>query len=376
MINLTRMLRGPTEPTLDPVREETETRPGILWSITRRCNLRCLHCYSDSDARQEPDKLDWTQCRAFINDLADFRVPSLLFSGGEPLLHPLFFFAAKYAAERGLRLALYTNGTLLDAEAAEKLRQIGFDQVSISMDGIGFTHDHFTGSNGAFQKAVHAFRYCREVGQPAGLRLTLTRQSAGDLDRILDFVEEEKIERVSFCHLVNSGRGARVAVLSPEQTRRALDKIMDRVEHWNNSGNAPEVLTLDQPADRAYLWMRLSKQDTRRANTAEKLFRAEAGKRHAIASIDSQGFVSPDPFWQTRVLGNVREQPFSKIWRESKDPVLENLRSHAKPHKGRCGRCRFYELCRGSFRMHAWQRYGDAWAEEPSCYLRDQEIYS
>lgn len=370
MINLTSLLSGVPEtaaacPSADP-------RPGVAWTMTRRCHLHCIHCYSESDSHHCSDELKWAECRALIHDLADFRVTTLQFSGGDALLHPLFFFVAKYAAERGMRLALLTNGTSLDERAARKLRETGFRDVEIILHGVGATHDHFAGQTGAFAKAMRATRHCQEAGLRTGLRLNLNRQSVAELERIFEIVEAEEIERVGFSHLVHSGRGAGIAGPGPEQTRQALDTIIARLQQWQKRGHPREVFTTDQPADSVYLWMRLQDQDAGRAAVLRK--KLESSSSAHLASIDSQGFVHPDAFWQSHPLGNVRETPFSRIWGESKDPVLQNLQSRARPAKGRCGRCQFHDICGGSFRARAWQRYGDAWAEEPACYLSEKEI--
>ncbi len=257
MINLTRLLCNTAQPAdnlrygfgHNAPRTAAERKPIVVWNITRRCNLRCVHCYSDSDAREYPGELTWDQCRVVIDDLAEYGVPALLFSGGEPMIHPRFFDIASYARNRNLRLTLSTNGTLITAEHAAALRDIGFAYVGISLDGIGATHDRFRGKAGAFDKAVAAFRRCRAMGQKAGLRFTLTRQTVADLDEILDFIEAEDIRRVCFYHLVYSGRGADLSSPRPEETRSALDRIMDRVEEWHAPGQPREVLTVDQPAD-------------------------------------------------------------------------------------------------------------------------------
>lgn len=385
MINLTRLLCG-TEQPADSLRygmghgapaSASERRPIVVWNITRRCNLKCVHCYSDSDAREFPGELSWGECRDVIESLASFGVPALLLSGGEPLIHPLFFFIARYARERGLRLTLSTNGTLITAEVARKLRDIGFSYVGISLDGIGETHDRFRGRDGAFEKAVAAFRHCHAAGQKAGLRLTLTRNTVSDIDRILDFIEAENIQRVCFYHLVYSGRGANLSLLSPHETRAALDKIMDRVETWHRAGIAREVLTVDQPADGPYLLMRL-KDDPARAAKALELLRWNGGGNNGsgigLANIDTQGNVHPDQFWQSHTLGNVRQNTFNAIWRRTDDPVLQALRQNPRPVKGRCENCRHLRICGGGFRVRAWQKYGDAWAEDPGCYLSDEEI--
>lgn len=386
MINLTRLLCG-TEQPADNLRygqghgspaSAADRRPVVVWNITRRCNLKCLHCYSDSDSREFPGELKWEECRRVVESLAAFRVPGLLLSGGEPLIHPLFFFIARYAREFELRLTLSTNGTLITQDVAKKLRDIGFAYVGISLDGIGGTHDRFRGRTGAFEKSVAAFRHCREAGQKAGLRLTLTKNTVSDLDRILDFIEMENIARVCFYHLVYSGRGVNLSLLEPGETRAALDKIMDRVEAWHRAGVEREVLTVDQPADGPYLLMRLQKSDEARARKARELLLWNGGGSNGsgigIANIDTQGNVHPDQFWQTHTLGNVRQHPFNTIWRRTDDPILCGLRKKPRPVTGRCSTCRHLPLCGGGFRVRAWQKSGDPWAEDPGCYLSDAEI--
>lgn len=385
MINFTRLLCGVSQPA-DALRygmghgapaTAAERRPIVVWNITRRCNLKCVHCYSDSDARDYPGELSWEQCRAVIDDLADFGVPGLLLSGGEPLIHPRFFDLARYARERGLRLTISTNGTLITADIAARLREIGFAYVGISLDGIGETHDQFRGKTGAFEKAVQAFRNCKAVDQKAGLRLTLTRHTVADIDRILDFIEAQEIQRVCFYHLVYSGRGVNLSLLEPGEIRTALDKIMDRVETWHAAGLDREVLTVDQPADGPYLLQRLANDPGRYAKALE-LIRWNGGGNHSsgvgIGNIDTQGNVHPDQFWQTYDLGNVKETPFSKIWSRTDDPILNGLRTRPRPVTGRCATCKYLDLCGGGFRVRAWQRYGDPWREDPGCYLSDAEI--
>lgn len=387
MTNLTRLLCDVPQPA-DALRygrghgapsSAAARKPIVVWNITRRCNLRCAHCYSDSTARHYPGELTLSQCREVIDDLRRFEIPGLLFSGGEPLIHPQFFTIAEHARGQGLRLTLSTNGTLIDEEAANQLESLGFAYVGISLDGIGETHDQFRGRAGAFDKSVAAFRHLRAVGQKTGLRLTLTRHTVSDLERILDFIEAEQIQRVCFYHLVYSGRGANLQLLTPRESRQALDTIMDRVEQWHHAGHTREVLTVDQPADGAYLWMRLrDRGDAAHAERAIGLLRWNGGGRHSsgtgLANIDTQGDVHPDQFWQTHTLGNVKREPFSRIWSRTDDPLLNQLRASERPLKGRCDTCRFRDICGGGFRVRAWQRTGDAWAEDPGCYLTDQEI--
>lgn len=387
MINLTRLYLNAPQPADGlryglgherPFVTAAVRKPVVVWNITRRCNLRCIHCYSDSEPREYPGELSLEECRGVIEDLAEFGIPALLLSGGEPLTHPNFYEIARMAAGRGLRLTLSTNGTLLRRAAALSLREIGFSYVGISLDGIGAVHDEFRGRRGAFEQAVRAFRNCREVGQKVGLRLTLTSHNVDNLPAILDFIEREEIERVCFYHLVFSGRGAGLQLVSPERVRRALDQILDRLLAWESRGTRREVLTVDQPADAVYVYLRLSREDPAKAERLLELMQWNGGGANSsgvgIANIDSSGNVHPDQFWQSYTLGNVRQKSFSEIWTKSEDELLRGLRERIPRLRGRCASCRFVRICGGGFRIRAAQVHNDPWAEDPGCYLRDEEI--
>lgn len=387
MINLTRLATGLSQPADAlrygvghgrPYSSASSRRPVVVWNITRSCNLRCAHCYADSEPRHYPGELTLEECKRVVDDLAAFQVPALLLSGGEPLSRPDFFEIARYAASRGLRLTLSTNGTLLRKATAYSLRQIGFSYVGISLDGIGAAHDAFRGRVGAFDAAVQAFRNCRAVGQKSGLRLTLTRHTIDHLEAILDFIEREDIARVCFYHLVFSGRGSMLQLVEPERLRDAMDRILFRVKQWAERGIAREVLTVDQPADGAYLYLKLLEENPERAAEALRLLEWNGGGANSsgvgIANIDSQGEVHPDQFWQAYSLGNVRQRPFSEIWTHSKDELLLGLRDRLPRLRGRCASCRFVRICGGGFRVRAVQMHNDPWAGDPGCYLRDEEV--
>lgn len=396
MINLTRLWTGAAQPADDlrygtaPTSAENSRarKPIVVWNITRTCNLRCVHCYSDSMAQQYPGELNWEQMKAVVDDLAAYKIPSLLFSGGEPLIHPRFFDLVDYSTAAGLKLTISTNGTLITPEKAARLKEAEVAYVGISLDGIGDIHDEFRGKKGAFKAAVRGFKHCEEVGQKTGLRMTLTRHNVANLDRILDFIEEQGIQRTCFYHLVPAGRGSELQVLDPSESRRAIDTLIARVEHWNSSGQNREVLTVTQPADGAYLLHRMEREDHPNLTQARELLSWNGGgatsSGRAVANIDTQGNVHPDQFWQDMQLGNVKTTRFSKIWegqhRESA-PLLEEIRSvslldprqrQALMH-GPCATCKWFPICGGGFRTRAAFANGDLWGSDPACYLTAQE---
>ncbi len=398
MINLTRLWTA-TEQPADHLRygrghgsptSARKRRPIVVWNITRTCNLRCVHCYSDSMARQYPGELDWEQMQAVVDDLARYEVPALLLSGGEPMIHRHFTDLVQLASSRGLKLTISTNGTLITPERAAMLKQAGVAYVGISLDGIGEIVDQFRGKHGAFDAAVRGFRRCREVGQKTGLRLTLTRHNVENIARILDFIEEEEIQRVCFYHLVPAGRGSELQVLRPEESRGAIDTLIARVEDWHRQGLDREVLTVTQPADGAYLMTRMQRESHPNLEQAGELLGWNGGGANSsgrgIANIDTQGNVHPDQFWQDVVLGNVKRTPFSTIWEEGHEPsagMLREIRAvgQLSPMErqlrmdGPCGACRWFNICGGGFRTRAAFANGHKWGSDPGCYLSEEERF-
>lgn len=386
MINITKLFCGVDQPA-DHLRyghghgapkSAAERKPIVVWNITRTCNLRCVHCYSDSFAQKYDGELTTDQAYGVLDDLAGFKVPAVLFSGGEPLIRPDLFLLMDRAVSLGLRITLSTNGTLIDKATAQQLKETGLTYVGISLDGIGSTNDHFRGKAGAFDAAVQGIRNCMAVGQKVGLRLTLTRRNCMDLHEIFDFIEAEKIQRACFYHLVYTGRGNRADELTHQEVRRAMDIILSRTKALHNKGDTREILTVDHHADNAYLYLKLRESNPDRAETIYQWMKWNGGGANSsgvgISNIDTQGNVHPDQFWQAITLGNVKERRFSDIWSDNSHPILAGLRNRLPLLKGRCGACRFKEICGGSFRARAWQVYNDPWASDPACYLSDNEI--
>lgn len=315
-----------------------------------------------------------------LADLAEFQIPALLLSGGEPLLHPHFFELAAGARRLGLRLTLSTNGTLIDRAIAERIRATGFSYVGISFDGLGNVNDRFRGKRGAFEAALSGIRHLKAVGQKVGLRFTLTRRNFEALPQIFELVEREQINRVCFYHLVYAGRGSRIAQddLTHEEARGVLDRICAWVRSLDARGLPIEVLTVDNHVDGVYLYLKLLQEDPPRAEATRRLLEWNGGGANSsgvgIANIDSYGNVHPDQFWQHETLGNVRDRPFSEIWTDPANALLSLLRNRLPLLSGRCARCRWNTLCGGSFRVRALQVHGDLWAPDPACYLTNEEI--
>jgi radical SAM protein with 4Fe4S-binding SPASM domain len=271
---------------------------------------------------------------------------------------------------------------LITDDTARMIKVAGFTYVGISLDGIGEINDKFRGVGGAFDRAVRGFKACVNVGQRVGLRLTLTRHNFMNLHGIFDFIEREQIDRACFYHLVYSGRGGQIAEddLSREETRQALDIILERTEDFHKRGLNKEILTVDNHVDGIYLYLKLLGKDPARADQVLKLLTWNGGGMYSsgvgIGDIDFQGNVHADQFWMHYSFGNVRQRPFSQIWTDTSDPLMAGLKNRRAKIKGRCapGICKWFEACGGALRVRADLVYNDPWAPEPACYLTDEEI--
>ncbi len=363
-----------------PVKSAAERRPIVVWSTTRTCNLNCVHCYTDSDSKTYSGELTAEEGIKLIKDLAAFAVPSLLFSGGEPLMRKDLMRLIEEAAGKGIRPVLSTNGTLIDRQTARDLKNAGIVYVGISLDGIEEVNDRFRGSKGAFSRAMNGFENCTAVGQRVGLRLTLTKRNGSDLDRIFDFIEAKRINRACFYHLVYSGRGGNLFGddLTHREARNAMDTILRRTSDFFSRGLDINILTVDNHADGVYLYLKLSENGSDRAKEVRTLLEWNGGGAYSsgvgIANIDFFGNVHPDQFWQDYSFGNVRERNFGDIWMDERDPLMSGLKHKAEHIKGRCRLCRYTNLCTGAMRVRAYRTYNDPWAPDPQCYLSDEEI--
>ncbi len=353
-------------------------RPVVVWNCTRQCNLSCIHCYASADNHRSPNEMDSEAGRSFIRDLARFEVPVILFSGGEPLLRHDIFDMVSLARELDIRVGLSTNGTMITEETADRLKQLGFAEVGISLDGIGANNDHFRGKKGAYDAALRGIRNCASLGLRVSLRLTVTRHNYQEIPAIFDLVEEEGIDRVCFYHLAYSGRGSslRDHDISHDETRDVVDLICDRTVDLHRRGLPKEILTVGNHADAVYLYLRTKDEDPERANTILDLVRSNGGNNSGvkIGAVDDQGNVHPDQFWWHYTLGNVTERSFGDIWSDVSDPLLAGLKNRKPLLKGRCGSCQYLDMCNGNLRVRAEAVYDDVWAPDPACYLTDEEI--
>ncbi|MDP6708512.1 MAG: heme d1 biosynthesis radical SAM protein NirJ [Alphaproteobacteria bacterium] len=362
----------PLRPRRDP------PGPVVIWNLIRRCNLTCKHCYSISADTDFPGELATDEVLEVMADLKRFRVPVLILSGGEPLLRPDIFELSAHAKSMGFYVGLSTNGTLIGADNIARLAEVGYDYVGVSLDGIGATHDRFRRLDGAFDAALGGVRRCREAGIKVGLRFTMTLDNAHELPDLIALAEREGVDKFYLSHLNYAGRGNknRADDAHFETTRRAMDYLFDTAWDYAARGVEKEFVTGNNDADGVYLLFWVRRRFPELADHIQAKLEAWGGNATGVnvANIDNLGNVHPDTMWWDYSLGNVRERPFSEIWPDTSDPIMAGLKQRPRQVKGRCGACRYFDICGGNTRVRALQVTGDAWAEDPGCYLSDAEI--
>lgn len=357
-----------------------DKKPVVVWNCTRRCNLRCIHCYAQSKNLKYTGELTTEEGKALIDDLASFGAPVILFSGGEPMMREDMPVLANYAREKGMRAVISTNGTLITKKKAKVLKEIGLSYVGVSLDGVEETNDKFRGFKGAYKKALEGIRNCQDEGIKVGLRFTINKRNAQDIPAIFQVLEEEKIPRVCFYHLVYAGRGTKLVKedLSREESRKTVDLIMDKTKELHEKGFKAEVLTVDNHADGPFVYLRLLREDPERAKEVYELLQMNQGNSSGIGigCVSWNGDVHADQFWRHYSFGNVKDRPFSEIWMDTSDPVMKGLKNRRDLIKGRCAanNCKWFNICNGNFRVRAEAVYGDIWAQDPACHLTDKEI--
>ncbi len=355
-----------------------DKKPVVVWNMTRRCNLKCVHCYAQALEEDGKDDISTEQAKTIINDLAAFGAPVMLFSGGEPLVRQDLVELAHHAVGKGMRAVISTNGTLITKEKARELKEVGLSYVGISLDGGQEVHDKFRAVPGSFKKALQGIENCQVEGLKVGLRFTINKRNVAEVPKLFGLVRDLEVPRICFYHLVYSGRGSELMNedLDHAGTRAVVDLIMDRTRALFDQGLPKEVLTVDNHADGPYLWLRMLREDKKRAEEVFELLQFNEGNStgRGIGCISWDGKVHADQFWRNHTFGNVLDRPFSEIWVDPEIELLHKLKDK-RPHvTGRCAKCRFLNICNGNFRARAEAAYGDIWAPDPACYLTDEEI--
>jgi radical SAM protein with 4Fe4S-binding SPASM domain len=342
----------------------------ISWNTTFSCNLRCAHCYLNA-GRKEEKELNTNEGKRIIDQIAEVSQPILVLSGGEPLLRQDIYELAEYGVNKGLRIVMGTNGTLITDQVAGRLKTSGISKVGISLDSTEpKKHDSLRGFNGAWRQTIKGIEACRKINLDFQIHTTVTRDNHDEIDEIIDLAQQLGASDFHLFFLVPSGRAGTAQAITPEMCEKMLDHILEQ-----RGKRAFEVKPTCAPQ-----YVRIAK---------EKGIALDRWGRGCLAGINycriyPTGEVTPCPYLSLSV-GDLRQKSFKEIWFNSE--VFSHLRNF-KNLKGRCGVCKYQELC-GGCRARAYgysdllvacggltpsdEIGGDYLAEDPFCTYKPKE---
>ena len=374
-------------PASDSGRARVTTAPPlrmVFWETTKGCNLRCRHCRAVPESERSIVELTTAEGKRLIDQVADIARPVLVFSGGEPLYRPDIFELGAHARDRGFRIALATNGTLVTPDIARRIAETGFSRVSISLDGAKpATHDGFRGLPGSFEHALRCVRYLRDVNVSVQINSTVARHNVTELPDMLRLAVEIGADALHLFMLVPVGCGVEIAdreMLPAEEYERVL--------HWFYEQSKTCALDLKATCAPHYFRIRAQRMsEERKQGDFSTTFIAPGTKRHAapdpaggpplsamtrgclagtaVCFLSNAGDVYPCGYLPV-AAGSVRRQPFGEIWRDS--PLFKALRD-PEALTGKCGICRYEAIC-GGCRARAFSETGDYLAGEPFCIYK------
>jgi AdoMet-dependent heme synthase len=315
-------------PTADP--KEHFVPLIISWNVTRECNMKCSHCYISATDKKLQNELSTKEAKKLIDQIAEVSHPLLVLSGGEPLLRDDIYELIRYGTSKGLKMGLGSNGSLIDGEVADKLKEAGVATVSISLDSnIAAQHDEFRGVAGSWKKAVDAITALRKRGVLMQVNTTVTQQNYNQIDDIMTFVESLGVENFHLFFLVPTGRGTKMADISPEKYEEMIKVTFAKTaKHKLNvkPSCAPQFMRIAKD-------MGLDMRQWIRGCIAGMYY----------CRIYPNGDITPCPYLPIK-LGNIREKAFKEIWFGS--DMFKALRNPACL-KGKCGICEFNNVCGG-----------------------------
>ena len=340
----------------------------VAWEITRRCNLACLHCRASAENGPYEGEFSTEQCLRLIDDIAKFSTPVIILTGGEPYLREDIFDIARYGDEKGLRMVLATNGTVVTDDIARKTREAGIKRISISLDGADAArHDSFRGVAGAFDGSLAGIEAFKRAGVEFQINTTVTRMNLGQVKDIYETARELGAVAHHIFLLVPTGRGKELAdqEIAPEDYEKTLNWF------YEESLSSPIQLKATCAPHYYRIYRQRSGERTGAAQTHEgplhSMTRGCMGGS-SFCFISHTGQVQPCGFLEID-CGQLTERGIEDIWNNSR--VFNDLRDLGK-YKGKCGRCPFIRVC-GGCRARAYEITGDYLAGEPFCVYEPPE---
>lgn len=339
----------------------------ISYAITRKCNLKCKHCYSEATEEPAPDELSTEEAKRLLDDIANWGIKLLIFDGGEPLYRDDFFDIARHGSTKGLRVVIGSNGTLIDTDVAKRLKSSGIMAVQISIDGAeAQTHDWFRGETGSFIKALEGAKACKEVGLPFQFGMTIRRGTLDEIPNMLKIAVDSGAIAAEFFDLIQVPRVKREIpdeVLSPDERKKVMN--------WLAEAQVDCPIIIRTPGCPMYPLILQEKNIHPKHFSADLLKRipyygrgCAAGMPNGYLTILPNGDVIPCMLLQIK-LGNVREESITQIWDNSQ--ILLKLRNR-NLLEGECGQCIYRDKCAGC-RGRAYEETGNMLATDPGCWV-------
>ena len=337
----------------------------IAWEITRRCNLRCVHCRSSSELEVKAHP-DFTIEEAFriIDDIAGYAKPVIVLSGGEPLMRKDVFEIARYGTGKELRMCLATNGTLVTEEVCKKIKDSGIKIVSLSLDGSSeAVHDDFRNQKGAFDGTIQAANLFKQNGIEFIINSSFTKRNQEEIPKVYNLAKELGATAWYMFMIVPTGRGEEIMneLISKEDYEDILE--------WHYQMEKEEKNLLVRPTCAPHYYrivLQKAKEEGSKFERRTLKFSTGGSKGciagQLIALIDVDGNVLPCSYFP-KPAGNILEQSFKDIWENSE--LFRELRDFKK-YKGKCGSCEYITVC-GGCRARAYALHGDYLEEEPFC---------
>ncbi len=348
----------------------------IVWNFTNACNLRCRHCYQRAD-KPTPDELSLSEKLRVVADLDAAGVAAIAFSGGEPTIHPHFLRTAREAADRGIYVAVATNGTVITQRYAEKMKRAGVRYVEVSLDSVDpAKHDAFRGVPGAWKRAVRGIRNAVQAGLVTGIATTLTKMNLDEIEDIAELAEELGVQRLIFFNFIPTGRGREIVEwdLTPEERFEALRKIYREatsrdIEIASTAPQFSMVSLIESHGQRISPTHFAMSYDPGILALAEFIGGCGAGRIYA--AIQPNGDISPCVFIPLKV-GNIRKRTFRDIWENSSTfKLLRNRDVLGEP----CRSCPFRNVC-GGCRARALSYTGNIMGPDPGCIFARKIYYN
>ena len=324
----------------------------IAWELTRNCNLNCIHCRASAKLGPHKGELTTDECKEIIDGILAFSSPTVILTGGEPLMREDIFEIIEYGDQKGLKLVIAVNGTLLDKEKALRLKAGGIKRVSMSIDGKDkAAHDSFRGVEGSFDAVMNAARILSEIGLPFQINTTVTRLNADDLEAIYALTKSIGAVAWHIFLLVPVGRGE--GLKGEELNAKMYEDVLEQLYAVEKKNEIEMKVTC------APHYYRIVKEKGDTPKSAGCL----AGK--SFMFISHRGIAQPCGYLEVP-SGDVKNAGVKKVWEESS--VFNELRDLSS-YRGKCGGCKFLKICSGC-RARAYEKTGDILEAEPLCSYR------